>query len=185
MTGGASMAPPVRFPHPEVVMQSHLEEALDAWRDARGLVIGEARNIPATKYDFRPVEQVRSVGELLAHILEVSEMMVGELCRQDGDFTRKPFGELLEEHAGDVRDLREKDELVEALEHTLETGIDRLRGTGEDHILAGILRFDGQQGSRLAWLHHGISQEMYHGGQLALYTRLMGGVPALTKRIRG
>jgi len=164
---------------------SHLEEALEAWRDARDLVVAEAKNIPAERYDFRPTDEVRSVGELLAHILEVSEMMVGELCREDGDFTRKSFPELLDEHASHVGGLREKDELLEALDRTLELGIDRLRGNGEDHILAGILRFDGQQGSRLAWLHHGISQEMYHGGQLALYTRLMGGVPALTKRIRG
>jgi uncharacterized damage-inducible protein DinB len=164
---------------------SHLEEALEAWSDARSLVVAEAKNIPAERYDFRPTPEVRSVGELLAHILEVSEMMVGELCREDGDFTRASFEELLAEHASSVRGLRGKDELLEALDRTLELGIDRLRGNGEDHILAGILRFDGQQGSRLAWLHHGISQEMYHGGQLALYTRLMGGVPALTKRIRG
>ena len=164
---------------------SALEEALEAWRDARGLVTAEARNIPAERYDFRPTEKVRSVGELLAHILEVSEMMVGELCRQDGDFTRKSFPDLLEEHAADVRRLREKDELLDALESTLEAGITRLRGAGEDHMAAGILRFDGQQGSRLAWMHHGISQEMYHGGQLALYTRLMGDVPALTKKIEG
>lgn len=164
---------------------SHLEEALEAWRGARELVIDEARNIPAEKYDFRPTEEVRSVGALIAHILEVSEMMVGELTRKGGDFTRKPFEELLEEHAHDVRRLRAKNELLDALNTTLEVGLDRLRGAGEQHILAGILRFDGQQGSRLAWLHHGISQEMYHGGQLALYTRLMGGTPALTKKIEG
>jgi uncharacterized damage-inducible protein DinB len=51
-------------------------------------------------------------------------------------------------------------------------------------MLQFIERFDGEQGTRLAWLHHGIAQEMYHRGQLVLYERLMGIEPALTARIR-
>jgi uncharacterized damage-inducible protein DinB len=162
-----------------------LEEMLEAWKDARGLVLDEARNIPAERYDFRPTDEVRSVGELLAHILEVSEMMVGELCRPDGDFLRKPFPELIAEYAADVMELREKAQLVEALTRTLQRGQQRFREAGAAHLAAGIRRFDGQEASRLAWMHHGISQEMYHGGQLALYSRLMGLVPALTQRIQG
>jgi uncharacterized damage-inducible protein DinB len=46
-------------------------------------------------------------------------------------------------------------------------------------------RFDGELGTCLAWMHHGISQEMYHRGQLTLYARMLGIEPALTKRIRG
>jgi uncharacterized damage-inducible protein DinB len=162
-----------------------LDEALEAWSDARGLVIDEAENIPEERYDFRPAPEVRSVGELLAHILEVSELMVGELCRPDGDFRRKPFPELLAEYDPAVRDLREKQEILDALRRTLDAGTHRFRETGGAHLAGPIRRFDGNSASRLAWMHHGISQEMYHGGQLALYTRLMGSVPALTKRIRG
>jgi uncharacterized damage-inducible protein DinB len=55
----------------------------------------------------------------------------------------------------------------------------------EIHMLQTISRFDGQKGTRLAWLYHGIDQEMYHRGQLALYQRLMGIEPSLTRRIRG
>ena len=164
---------------------SLLEEALESWSDARGLVIAEAENIPADHYSFRPTPEVRSVGELFAHILEVSEMMVGELCRPDGDFRRKPFGQLLREYASNVSSLREKDELLAALRDTLEEGERRFREAGEPHLLGLIRRFDGLKASRLSWMHHGISQEMYHGGQLATYVRLMGLVPALTKKIRG
>jgi uncharacterized damage-inducible protein DinB len=162
-----------------------LEEALESWGDARGLVVGEAENIPAERYSFRPTPEVRSVGEMFAHILEVSEMMVGELCRPDGDFRRKPFGQLIREHAAKVSSLREKDELLAALHDTLEEGSRRFREAGEPHLLGPIRRFDGLKASRLSWMHHGIAQEMYHGGQLATYVRLMGLVPALTKRIRG
>ena len=162
-----------------------LEEMLEAWQDARGLVLEEARNIPADRYDFQPTENVRSVGELVAHILEVSEMMVGELCRPDGDFRRKSFGELITEYASDVRELREKAPLLEALTQTLKQGQQSFREVGATHLAGPIRRFDGREASRFAWMHHGISQEMYHGGQLALYARLMGLVPALTQRIQG
>lgn len=162
-----------------------LDEALEAWGDARRGVVDEVENLPAERFDFRPFPEVRSVGELVAHILEVSALMVGELCREDTDFRRAPFEELLERHAGPVRRLREKEELLEALDRTLDEGSDRFREVGELHMLQLIVRFDGRRGTRLAWLHHGIDQEMYHRGQLALYARALGLTPALTRRIRG
>lgn len=162
-----------------------LEETLEAWTDARNGVIEELEIFPADDFTHRPVPDVRSVGELAAHILEVSEMMVGELCRETSDFGRLPFPELLERHAGRVRDLREKEPLLEAMERTLAEGKERFREVGELHMLQLIRRFDGELGTRLAWLHHGIAQEMYHRGQLALYGRTLGIVPALTRRIRG
>lgn len=161
-----------------------LEEALDAWTDARNGVIAELEVLPADRFEHRPAPEVRSVGELAAHILEVSEMMVGELCRETSDFGRLPFPELVERHAGEVRELREKEPLLEAMERTLEEGKERFREVGELHMLQLIRRFDGELGTRLAWLHHGIAQEMYHRGQLALYARTLGIVPALTRRIR-
>lgn len=167
------------------MFESLLEEALEAWEDARRGVIAELEGLPAEDYGFRPTEEVRSVGELAAHILEVSEMMVGELCREDTDFGRLQWPELLEHHAGAVRGLREKGPLLEAMEGTLERGKARFREVGEVHMLQVVHRFDGKLGTRFAWLHHGIAQEMYHRGQLALYARLLGRVPALTKRIRG
>ncbi|MDZ7363128.1 MAG: hypothetical protein ONB46_20750 [candidate division KSB1 bacterium] len=50
-------------------------------------------------------------------------------------------------------------------------------------MLQYITRFDGLKGTRLAWMNHGISHEEYHRGQLALYARLLGRVPALTQLI--
>ena len=172
--------------HPtEIAADSLLEEALEAWEDARRGLIAEARNVPADAYDFRPADEVRDVAELLVHVMEVSAMMVGELTSPDGSFARASFPELVDEHASHLQGLREKEELLEALEATLEAGLESFRAAGELHALGLIERFDGRRGTRLAWLHHGIAQEMYHRGQLCTYERLLGRVPALTKRIRG
>lgn len=169
----------------DIAADTLLEEALEAWEDARQGVIAEARNVPADRFDFRPEEEVRSVEELIVHIMEVSEMMVGELVREDGSFRRRPFSELLEEYAGHLHRLSGKQELLEALQATLQAGMTRFRRVGDIHMLGTIERFDGRRGTRLAWLQHGVAQEMYHRGQLCTYQRLMGRVPALTKRIRG
>ncbi|MGH7541315.1 MAG: DinB family protein [Gemmatimonadota bacterium] len=165
--------------------ESLLDEALEAWEDARRGVIEELRDLPADRFDHRPAPGTRSVAELAVHIMEVSALMVGELCREDGDFRRAPFPELIEAYAGDLQGLSEKDDLLRALERTLEEGVSRFRESGELRMLQSIRRFDGELGTRLAWLHHGIAQEMYHRGQLALYARTLGLVPALTRRIQG
>ncbi len=162
-----------------------LDEVLEAWTGVRRGVVAEVENIPADRFDFRPTEEVRSVSELVRHIMEVSCMMVGELVRQETDLTRAPVPELLEEHAGWLDEVEGKEELLAALEETLADGTERLHGAGELHMLAPMRRFDGEWGTRMAWLNHGISQEMYHRGQLCTYQRLMGRVPALTRRIRG
>ncbi len=165
--------------------RSLLDETLEAWSGVRTGLIDEVRNIPADRFDYRPAEEVRSVAELVQHIIEVALMMTGELTRSDGDFTRAPFPELIEEHAADVRTVESKDGLVELLRTSFEASESRFREVGELFMLQYIRRFDGELGTRLAWLHHGIEQEMYHRGQITLYERLLGIEPALTRRIRG
>jgi uncharacterized damage-inducible protein DinB len=166
-------------------MNSLLEESIEAWEDVRGGVIEEVENVPAEKFSFRPADGVRSFGELVVHILEVPLMMVGELTREDGDFTRKPYPQLIEEYAGSVQALKTKRELLAALDSTVREGIAEFRRAGELHMLQYIKRFDGKEGTRLAWFNHGVAHEMYHRGQLALYQRHLGLTPALTQRIYG
>jgi len=162
-----------------------LEETLEAWADARKGIVDELANIPANRFDFRPTPEVRSVKELAVHILEIAMLMTGELTRPDTDFRRKPWRQLLRLYAKPAYAARTKTELVRLLRSQLRDGHSRFRAAGELHMLQLIERFDGEKGTRLAWLHHGIAQEMYHRGQLTLYERLLGLEPALTRRIRG
>ena len=162
-----------------------LEEALEAWADARKGIIDELANIPSSRFDFRPTREVRSVKELAVHLLEVAMLMTGELTRPDTNFRRKPWPQLLRLYAKPAYAARTKGELVRLLRSQLRDGQSQFRKAGELHMLQLIERFDGELGTRLAWLHHGVAQEMYHRGQLTLYERLLGLEPALTRRIRG
>ena len=162
-----------------------LEEALESWDDARLGALNEARNIPPDHWGFRPTPEVRSVRELVVHILEVAMFMTGELTRPDTNFRRAPFQELAALYAKPAYEAQTRDDLLELMRSQLSDAISAFRGVGELHMLQLIERFDGEKGTRLAWLHHGIAQEMYHRGQLTTYARLLGIEPALTKQIRG
>ncbi len=162
-----------------------LDEMLEGWDYARMSVLAEAEALPDEGYAYRPHPRSRSFAELMLHIVESGQLMVGELTRPDGDFTRKPYLELVKEHAGDLPEEPDPAGIRALLERTLQEGKERFLEVGEVHMLQLIRRFDGERGSRLAWMCHGIQHEEYHRGQAALYVRLQGHVPALTRAIYG
>ena len=147
--------------------------------------VDEVRNIPAGKWGFRPTPEVKSVQELVVHVLEIAMMMTGELTRPDTNFRRAPWPKLLRMYAAPAYRAKTRGELLRLLKSQLREGQEAFRAVGELHMLQHMERFDGEKGTRLAWLWHGIDQEMYHRGQTTVYARLLGIEPALTKRIRG
>lgn len=162
-----------------------LEEAVEAWEDTRQGVLEEARIVPDDRYGWRPTDASRAFGEVLRHILESGLMAVGELTREDGDFTRQGYPDFIAEYAGGVPSDPAPDELRDRLQTSFTEGAGRILDAGELHMLQTIRRFDGLPGTRFAWFQHHIAHESYHRGQLALYVRQMGLVPALTQRIQG
>jgi uncharacterized damage-inducible protein DinB len=91
----------------------------------------------------------------------------------------------MKEYARGVTATSNKKQLIALLTKTHADGQKKLQKAGELQMLQHITRFDGEQGTRLAWMNHGIAHEEYHRGQLALYARLVGRVPALTQLIYG
>ena len=166
-------------------LASVLDELLEAWRDVRAGIVEEVENIPANRFDFRPTPEVRSVREQVQHILEVAMMMTGEFTRPDTNLRRAPWPKLLAMYAKPAYRAKTKRELVSLLRSQIRDAERRFRAQGELALYQFHTRFDGKQGTKLAWVQHGIAQEWYHRGQLALYARLLGLVPALTKRIHG
>jgi uncharacterized damage-inducible protein DinB len=162
-----------------------LDEALDGWRFARDGVIAELENIPAESFAFSPAPGARTVAELARHIIESSMLMVGELTRPDGDFTRQSFPKFLAEYAGHLELRHDKVSLIALLHRSLEEGTAKVQKAGEVLMLQQITQFNGQPATRLSWMTHGVGHEEYHRGQLCVYARMLGLVPALTKLIHG
>ena len=180
-----------RHPRPTTLFTSRtmaknlLEETLDAWGYARTGVIDELENIPASDFGFRPSPHSRTTAELAAHIIESGLMASGELTRKDGNFQRQSYPEFIEEYGGDRAKTRKKGELIKMLRTTFDEGVAAFRKRGDKEMMKPIVQFNGEPASRLTWLNHAIAHEEYHRGQLALYARLLGRVPALTKVIEG
>jgi uncharacterized damage-inducible protein DinB len=164
---------------------SVLDELLEAWAYTRRGFIAELKNLPERALDFKPTPATRNAREIAQHVVESGLLMSGELSKSDGDFLRKPYPALMKEHAAGVPRARTKASLVTALTRTHADGARRLRSAGEIAMLQTIRQFNGEPATRLSWMHHGIAHEEYHRGQLALYARLVGRVPALTKVIEG
>jgi uncharacterized damage-inducible protein DinB len=177
--------PRERYDEPMTVYQTLLEETLEAWSFTRSGVVAELRNIPEKDLAFRPREESRTIAELVRHIVESGQMMAGELSRKDGDFQRKSYEGFHREYGKGMASKRSRRDLLGLLRRTHRDGSARIHQAGELHMLQLIRRFDGKMGTRLAWMNHGVSHEEYHRGQLALYARLLGRVPALTQRILG
>jgi uncharacterized damage-inducible protein DinB len=153
-----------------------LEEALEAWRYTRAGVVTEIENLSDAELQFRPHTESRTAAEIAVHLAESGQMMAGELSRPDGNFQRKSFPQFMKEYGRGIPQM---------LMRAHADGEKKIRKAGELHMLGLITRFDGEGGTRLAWMNHGISHEEYHRGQLALYARLVGRVPALTQLIYG
>jgi uncharacterized damage-inducible protein DinB len=160
-------------------------ESLDAWRYVRQGTIAEVANIPEGDFDYRPSPDVKSVRELVQHILEGSMLTAGELTRDEPNFQRKSFADLMDEHAERARDAHSKQELLDLLTSQIDEGITRFKQVGGDAMMGPVTNFDGSTWSRMQWFFHGMTEEMYHRGQLTTYERLMGLVPALTQQITG
>ena len=162
-----------------------LEELLEAWRYTRDGIIAELVNLPESKLHAPPTGLSRSALDLANHIVESGRLMAGELSRPDGDFQRKPYAALIGEYVKESDVASSRQEAVELLRRSHAEGEHALRAAGAGQLSKPIRQFNGVPASRIAWLHHGISHEEYHRGQLAIYARLSGETPALTKLIMG
>jgi hypothetical protein len=121
----------VRTGYDPLLPTTLLDEAREGWRFAREGVIAELENIPANKFTFSPAPGVRAVAELARHIVESGTVMVGELTRPDGDFTRQSYPKFLKEYAGRLDRRQDKASLIRLLKGTLKTGTTTFRRAGD------------------------------------------------------
>src|SRR5205807_7098167 len=92
-----------------------VDAIIGSWREVRAGLIDEASQIPADKFSFRAADGMRSVAELLQHLVESQKFLVGEACRPDTHLLRKSFAENIKDYAPDVRSVNDKDGILQLL----------------------------------------------------------------------
>ena len=160
-----------------------VENIIESWKEVRSGLIEEANQIPADKFDFQPAPESRSVRSLLQHLVESQKFLVAEACRPDTNLMRHSFAENFKVYAPGVRDVEDKEELLNLLRTSMEESADKLRGAA-DEMRNNMKRFDGREMSKLSFMSFAIAHEMYHRGQLTVYERLLNIEPALTTKFR-
>lgn len=162
-----------------------VDETIELLGFTREGTIAEAANVPDDQWEYRPHPDARSFAELVRHIVDATAMLVGEATDPEGDFQRRPPDEHVEAHGGGLPTGLTPAELREALSATHDAAVAKIREAGPQLLGEPIRRFDGGTWARLMYVFHAASHEDYHRGQLAMYARSMGLVPALTQRIHG
>lgn len=160
-------------------------ELAAAFKTVRENTIAIADEIPEDRYDYRPTPDVRSVGELLAHMAVNTRWQqavhTGRLTFIDFEQFRRRTAQA----AGEEQALRGKTAIVHALREGCDSFTQFLAGLGED-VLAERVGFPEpvkpSSKTRFEMLLGVKEHEMHHRGQLMLIQRLLGIVPHLTRR---
>lgn len=154
---------------------------VNAWKEYRKGLIAEVEQIPEDKFDFRATPEMRSIAEILQHIVEVQKMLIGEAARPDGNMRRQSFADHVKEYAPEVQAITDKNGLLEMLRSSMEVCEANVR-SNNDLLQGSIGGIDGKPTPKLKVVNFAMSHEMYHRGQLTVYERLLNLEPALTRQ---
>ena len=165
----AQNAKQVATPRPSSSHGSAVADIRSHWRTLSGYVLQSAIDVPEDKYSYKPTPDVRSFGELFAHVAGAQSM-----------FCAIALGE--KPPAEDAVVATTKASLIEALKQS-NANCDRAYGQ-TDAASMGQVDVFGEQHSRLYALMMNATHDGEHYGNLITYLRLNGMVPPSSKPAR-
>ena len=127
-------------------------------------VLGSVDKIPASLWSFQPTTEVRTVGQLFAHIADGQYEFCGVAAEG------KPLSKGIEKTA------KTRDEIVAALNQAF-AYCDSVYAKMTDAKAAEPIRFFGMNITRLGALDFNVAHNMEHYGNLVTYMRLKNIVP--------
>ena len=140
------------------------------WTQVSSYVTQAAEDMPEAKYGFKPTPDVRSFGELIAHVAGSQYMFcavaAGDSARAEDDIEKKK--------------MTAKADLVAAMRASNEYCARAYHQT--DDASAGKVKLFGQEKTRLYALLNNATHDAEHYGNLVTYLRLNGMVPPSSKR---
>lgn len=148
---------------------SAISDVRAQWQMMSGYIRQAAADVPESKYSFKPTPDVRSFGELFAHVAGAESM-----------FCALALGE--KPPAEDAVTARTKAELIEALRQS-ERNCERAYAQSEAAAAANVDLF-GAPRSRLYALVMNATHDAEHYGNLVTYMRMNGMVPPSSRPTR-
>lgn len=140
------------------------------WQQMSGYVTQAAEDMPEAKYGYKPTPDVRSFGELIAHVAGSQYMFcasaTGDSARAEDDIEKKK--------------LTSKADLVAAMRASNDYCTRAYQQT--DAASAGKVKLFGQEQTRLYALMINATHDAEHYGNIVTYMRMNGMVPPSSKR---
>jgi uncharacterized damage-inducible protein DinB len=137
------------------------------WSLTKDLILNMAEAIPESKYDYKPVPEVRTFREQLTHL--VSENM---------NYVSMVAGDPAPDRAK-IEAMKSRDEILKALRDSYEYG-ERTLAKLTDEKAAETITMRNQKVLRWYPVLYNIQDNMDHYGNLVVYVRLNGMVPPKT-----
>jgi len=134
------------------------------YQNAKQDILRSAEKLPESKYAFRPVDSVRTYGQILAHVADGQYEFCGAAAGKH-------------DHKGVEQTAKTKAEIEAALK-TAFAYCDAIYAAMTDAQAAEMIpAFGGIKISRLSMLDFNVAHTMEHYGNLVTYMRIEGVVP--------
>ena len=134
------------------------------YTNAKQDILGSADKLPEAKYAFRPVDSVRTYGQVLAHVADGQYEFCGAAA---GNHDEK----------GIEKSAKTKADIVAALKAAFAYCDAIWAGMTDAKAAELIPAFGGAKITRLSMLDFNVSHTMEHYGNLVTYMRIEGVVP--------
>ncbi len=139
------------------------------WDNTRTLVEGIVAQVPEDLYDFRPTPEVRSFREQFTHLISENFHFMAQAADETPPMEKSAIDQL-----------KGRDDILKALKDSYDYGAKVWMGMTDQTALEMIPGRGGQPQLRWAPILVQIIDNMNHYGNLVVYVRLKGMVPART-----
>ena len=139
------------------------------WDHTRTLVEGLVAQVPEDLYDFRPTPEVRSFREQFTHLIDENFRLMAQAAGEPPPMEKSA-----------IEQLKGRDDILKALKDSYDYGAKVWMGMTDQTAMEMIPGRGGQQQLRWAPILVQIIDNMNHYGNLVVYVRLKGMVPART-----
>ena len=150
------------------MFENEVQRFIQAWEYEAKNTIKLLQALPTTQYDFRPVKDWRSLGELAWHLAEVDAYMSDGAARGKVDFNAK---------IPNLERPRTVEALAPGFERVHADAVERVRRLTPNDFDRKMPFFDGQLAIRDLLWGALLSHSIHHRGELVLMCRLAGGIP--------
>jgi uncharacterized damage-inducible protein DinB len=164
------------------------KELAESFRTVRKNTLAVAQDIPEDKYDFRPMPETRSIGELFAHIA-LAPKFQQKIHAEERRTTLAGFDfpSLMQRMIAEEKTPRTKAQVIALLTKDGETWAKWMEGL-DDNFLGEVITMPPggtpPARTRFDMILSVKEHEMHHRGQLMLIERMLGIVPHLTRRMQ-